>query len=147
MGNQSAKPLPGIVTRTQSPVLRVFHSMIAAAGWILFAWFWFHVFWSGLGREAITTFVILAIALAGILLIHLLWIRSNLEIYRSRGQRTRVREVSFAGTRDQLGRPLLDADWDRLRQSAWIVIDIDTKTQTKIYRTAGTIQSPGDTHV
>lgn len=135
------KELPPVVTRTRNPVQRVFHALLAVAGWILFVWFWVTVFLRGFGREAVTTIAILVVALVGIVAVHLLWVTFNVNLHRARGPRSRIREVTFAGTTDQLGRPLLGADWDRLRLARRILVEIDDKTETKVYRAVSPIGS------
>lgn len=130
---RTPKGPPQVMTHTRNPVRRFFHILISLLGWALFAWFWYTVFALPLDRRAYPTFLILLVFLAGIILVNALWVNFNRGIYRTRGRRTRVREVEFAGVADQLGRTLEGADWDRLRGEAWVRVDLDAIQGVKRY--------------
>ncbi len=135
MGLEPAqRPLPDIVSRTRNPVQRTFHSLVSLGGWILFVWFWWTVFARPMDRSALYTFGFLLLALVAIVGIHLLWVRFNVDLYRTRGQRTQVREVEFVATEDRLGRRLIGGEWDALRAASLIELSFDPKTETKTYR-------------
>ncbi len=134
--NRSAPPLPDVVTRTRHPIKRIAHALLSLGGWALFLWYWTTVFLAPIDRAAIQTFVALFVALVGIVTAHLLWVRFNLDIFRARGQRTRIREVTFAGTTDRLGRELDGADWTSLQTTRHIAISVVGTPERKVY-TAG----------
>ena len=133
----SNRPLPEVVSRTRNPVQRAFHAILSIAGWILFGWFWWTVFARPIDRTALYTFGLLLVALVAIVVIHLIWVRFNLDLYRTRGQRTQVRQVAFTATADCLGRTFEGADWDRLRRAASIEVTVDPERQTKRYSLPG----------
>ncbi|MFN8549433.1 MAG: hypothetical protein U0527_16045 [Candidatus Eisenbacteria bacterium] len=128
------KPLPEVVSRTRNPVQRAFHAVVSIAGWVLFGWFWWTVFVQPINREALVTFGLLLLALVAIVATHLLWVRFNVDLYRSRGQRTRVLDVPFQASEDQLGRRLVGGEWDKLQAARSIEVALDEKGETKTYR-------------
>jgi len=135
MGRESLnKPLPEVVSRTRNPVQRAFHALVSIAGWVFFAWFWWTVFARPINREALVTFGLLLLALIAIVATHLLWVRFNVDLYRSRGQRTRVLDVPFQASQDQLGRTLVGGDWERLQSARSIEVTVDEKGENKTYR-------------
>lgn len=134
MGRPDAnRPLPEVVSRTRNPVQRAFHALLSIAGWILFGWFWWTVFARPIDRTALYTFGLLLVALVAIVVIHLIWVRFNLDLYRTRGQRTQVRQVAFTATADCLGRTFEGADWDRLRRAGSIEVTVDPDRKIKRY--------------
>lgn len=142
MGREPAqRPLPDIVTRTRNPIQRAFHALVSLGGWILFAWFWWTIFARPMDRSALYTFGLLLLALVAIVGIHLLWVRFNLDFYRTRGQRTRVHEVEFLATEDRLGRRLSGGDWDVLRSASSIELSLDPQSETKTYRVVDPLPS------
>lgn len=129
----TARRYPEVVTRTRNPVRRIFHFLLAAGGWILFAYFWYATFIKQMGPEAVTTLLLLVVVMVGIVAVHLIWVGFNLGIYRARGKRTHVRSVPFRSRRDTLGRALRTPGWEVLQAAALIEIRIDEAAGAKLY--------------
>ena len=130
----ASSKVPGVVSRTRNPVRRAFHLVASLLGWVAFGYGWFFIFWRPLDRSAISTFELLLLVLLGIITVNALWVSFNQEMYRQRPLRTRLRTVTVAGTTDRLGRPLVGADWPRLRLTGWITVRVDSTRRYKIYQ-------------
>jgi hypothetical protein len=131
----TARHYPEVVTATRNPVRRVFHSLLIAAGWLVFVLFWYYIFFKGTGQGASQTFVILLITMIGIIVINWLWVAFNLSLYKLRGSRTTVRTVPFTATRDVLGRTLVTPGWAAVQEARIIDVTVDEKAETKRYAT------------
>ncbi len=129
----TAARYPEVVTHTRNPVRRVFHFLLASAGWILFAYFWYATFLRQMGPEAWTTLLLLLVVMVGIVAVHLIWVGFNLGIYRARGKRTHVRSVPFRSRRDVLGRALRTPGWELLQASPLVEISIGESGAAKLY--------------
>lgn len=129
----TARRYPEVVTHTRNPVRRIYHFVVAAGGWVLFAYFWHATFIKQMGPEAVTTLLLLVLVMVGIVAVHLIWVGFNVGIYRARGKRTHVRSVPFRSRRDTLGRVLRTPGWDHLQAAPLIEVRIDLITDAKHY--------------
>lgn len=127
------RPQPPILP---SPPRQIAHALVAGVGWVVFGWWW----WLVLGRLnsdhvwftvffiAITTVV--CVALTGI------WSFHNLLIYRRRGPRTQVREVTSEFATDRLGRPIAYLEpREALVRAA--LVEVGVEKDRKTYRSGG----------
>jgi hypothetical protein len=140
-----ARPAPPTLA---SPGRRLFHLLIALAGWALFLYWW----WLVLGRldPAHVRFTVLFIlaTLAGCILLTAGWVFHNLRIFRRKGPRTHVRISSYQFTRDRVGRTLVFASpIERLATAP--VIQIRLEHEGKAYRALESLgeRSPSSTRV
>ncbi len=125
--------IPGrVVTHTRNPAQRVFHVLVSVLAWVLFGFFWYTIFVRGMDRQAATAVLLILVVLAGIILVNSLWVYFNRSLYRKLGPRVQVREVVMSPTADKLGRPLLGAEWESLKTSCQILVDLDGPS--KVYR-------------
>ena len=88
------------------PLRRIFHTVIAVAGWVLFLYWWWLVFRRVNDTEVSYTLWFIAIALYIIVAVTVVWALHNVLIFRRRGPRTKVREVQEDFSRDTVGRPV-----------------------------------------
>lgn len=88
------------------PARRALHTVLAIAGWVMFAYWWWLVFRRVNPTEVRYTLWFIAIALALIVLVTTLWALHNLRVFRRLGPRTKLREVREDFSRDVVGRPV-----------------------------------------
>ena len=103
--------MPGAAPEKREPIeagpaRRVLHTVIAAAGWALFTYWWWLVFRRVNETEVRYTLWFIAIALIVVVFVTALWAVHNLRMFRRRGPRTKVREVQEDFSRDSVGRPV-----------------------------------------
>lgn len=127
---------PDVVTHTKNPIRRLYHAVLVVLGWVLFAFTWYHIFFRHTARDAILTFLLLAVAFAGVVIVNLLWVAVNVGIYRRRGSRTQIRVVPFTARTDVLGRRLEHPDWEELKDAAVVTIHVEPARSVKIYEVA-----------
>jgi hypothetical protein len=89
-----------------SPARRALHTLIALAGWALFAYWWTVVFARVSHSEIRFTVIFVLVSLVASIAITGLWVLHNVSIFRRKGPRTGVREVTLDYTHDPLGRPV-----------------------------------------
>lgn len=85
---------------------RVFHTLIALAGWVLFVYWWWLVFRRVDGDEIRSTLIFIALTLTAIVLLTVIWALHNARIFRARGPRRQVRAVTPDFSHDSIGRPV-----------------------------------------
>ena len=83
---------------------RVFHTLIAAAGWAVFAYWWTIVVGRVSPHEVRFTVLFVLGSFVLCILVTGAWVLHNLSIFRRRGPRTKLREVKLDYSRDPLGR-------------------------------------------
>jgi hypothetical protein len=127
---------PVVVTRTRNPIRRLYHAVLVVLGWALFAFTWYHIFYRHTARDAILTFLLLAVVFAGVMIVNLLWVALNVGIYRRRGSRTQVRVVPFTARSDALGRSLEHPDWEELKSAAVVTVRVEPARGVKVYEVA-----------
>ena len=101
MADASGQPLPPILA---GPVRRVFHTLVALGGWVLFGYWWWLVARRVSAQEVRFTLLLIGIALDVIVLVTAAWALHNILIFRRRGPRTHLRAVSQDYSHDTLGR-------------------------------------------
>jgi hypothetical protein len=88
------------------PARRVFHTLVAVAGWVLFVYWWWLVFRRADGDEIRSTLIFIALTLAAIVLLTMIWAIHNARIFQARGPRRQVRPVTPDFSHDSVGRPV-----------------------------------------
>ena len=86
------------------PLRRVFHSLVALAGWVLFGYWWWLVARRVSAHEVRFTLLVIGIALGVIVLLTAAWALHNIMIFRRRGPRTHLRAVVQDFSHDTVGR-------------------------------------------
>jgi uncharacterized membrane protein len=100
------RPNPNTPPIVAGPARRVFHTLLAIAGWAVFIYWWWIVFHRVSRHEVRFTAVFIAISLAVIVLATLAWAWHNLRIFERKGPRTAIRDTKHEFTHDGVGRPV-----------------------------------------
>ena len=130
--SKSHAPTPRVAGRGR----RVFHTLIALAGWALFVYWWWIVVHRVSLHEVQFTVLFVLVALVLCIAITGLWVLHNLSIFRRRGQRTKVREATLDYSRDPLGRTVtFDAPPASLLEAP--VVRVLVEDRTKSFRPMG----------
>jgi len=102
-----------------------FHGLIATLGWILFVYWWHLVIPQVTGHEAFAALVFIGAAFLVTVAVTLSWVSYNIGIFRRKGPRKAVPDVSESRDADVLGR-MIDRPADgSLLQARVIVIAVD----------------------
>ena len=118
------------------PGRRVFHTLIALAGWALFIWWWWLVLQRTDPREARYTAIFILVTLGVCVGLTALWAAHNVSIFKRRGPRKTVRDVSYDFSRDRLGRSVSFAvPLERMEVAP--IVQIRLESDGKVYKTAG----------
>ena len=104
------------------PAGRTFHGLLTLGGWLLFIYWWWLVFHRVSRAEIRFTLVFVALSLVIIVGFTALWAWHNMGIYKRRGPRTAVREVTPDFSHDRVGRPVTITGEGMDRRSAPVVI-------------------------
>ncbi len=123
-------PHPTYVPTTSGPVRRVLHALVAVAGWVVFAWFWWHVFYRTPPGEAVRGVLILGLLLLLAVAATLGWIRHNIRLFRNRSRRTTPPFVRPDFDRDVLGRTVQAPAWEEVRLAPEVEIEITGTAKT-----------------
>lgn len=126
-----------------SPGRRLFHTLIAVAGWCLFVYWWWLVFHRVSPREVRFTVLFIVFSLAIIVMVTAAWAFHNLSIYARRGPRRRIREVRPDFSHDRVGRDVTFQDAADFYRAAPVVY-VRVTEQGKTYEARGTARAPGD---
>jgi len=106
-------------------VRRVFHTLVALAGWTLFVYWWWLVMRRVSRTEVVFTLLLVAAALVLIVLVTATWALHNLTIFERRGPRLHAREVADDLAHDRVGRALdLPALPDACRRAPVVTVSI-----------------------
>ena len=112
---------------------QLLHALVAVAGWCLFAWWWWLVFRRVSHIEIRFTLWFIAIALAIVVLLTILWVFHNLRIVARKSARVTVRDQVPAVSRDTIGRevqmPSLPTEY-----LAAAVVCVSLDGNAKVYR-------------
>lgn len=108
--------------RLRSPWSVVAHVLLVALGWAGFVWLWSLVLARPWESADLRGLVIGTLVVAPAITVA--WIVHNLGIYRRRGPRRRVPQVTLRYERDFHDRAI-DADFDALRAQPFVVVSID----------------------
>jgi len=104
-----------------SQARRVFHTLIAIAGWALFVYWWWLVFHRVSRHEVRFTILFVSFSLVVIVLTTAVWANHNLRIYRRKGPRTKVPYALPDFSHDRVGRPVA-FDGGDLRSAPIVVV-------------------------
>ncbi len=123
------KPIDsGKFSRARSWSLReVCHAIVAVGAWVLFFYWWDEVLGFTRSRDVVAVLVFIGIAVSVTTLINLVWVGHNVRIFRRKGPRTRVPEVSQERDSDALGRPIRLPAPGSLRRCPLVTISADEK--------------------
>jgi hypothetical protein len=115
------------------PIRRVFHTLVALGGWVLFVYWWWLVFRHVSPTAIRFTLWFLALSLAAIVLVTALWAIHNVRMFRRKAARTHVRSVHEDSSHDSIGRPVgLPAIPEECLTASLIVVRIEDGS--KVYR-------------
>ena len=115
------------------PIRRMFHTLIALAGWALFLFWWWLVIQRVSAAEIRFTAWFVAVSLVVIVLVTALWASHNLRLFRRKGARTQLRAGTQDSSHDSVGRPVgMPAVPEEYRPASLIVVRIEGGT--KVYR-------------
>ncbi len=113
------------------------HALVALGAWVLFFYWWDEVLGFTRGRDVIRVLIFLGITVSATTLINLVWVGHNVRIYRRKGPRTRVPEISQERENDSLGRPIHLAAPESIRRCPVVTVSADEKE--KIMKTSETV--------
>jgi hypothetical protein len=126
---------PMLPPTVASPGRRAFHTLIALAGWALFAYWWTVVVRHVDASQVRFTVLFVLAALVVSVVITSLWILHNRAIFRRKGPRTQVRDAVLDYSRDPLGRTVtFETASEDLRSAPAVRVLIDGAA--KSYRPA-----------
>ncbi len=121
----------GQIARERSWSLRgACHALVALGAWALFFFWWHEVLGFTRGRDVIFVLVFLAIAIAATTLLNLAWVGHNVRIFRRKGPRTHVPEVSQERDTDSLGRPIRLTVSGSIRRCPVVTVSADEKEKS-----------------
>jgi len=98
-----------------------FHGLIALLGWVLFVYWWHLVIPQVTGREAYAALIFIGAAFLVTVVVTLLWVSYNVGIFRRKGPRMALPDVSENRDADVLGR-MIDQPVDGSLLEARIVV-------------------------
>lgn len=102
----------------------LFHYLLLFPFWAAFFWGWWFILFHWPRTELIVSLRLLAFSgsLCGIVIT--LWIHHNIAIFKRKGPRREVKQISMTLASDVLGRPLVLARPGVLCES-WVVVDLE----------------------
>ncbi len=106
------------------------HSLVALGAWVLFFYWWDEVLAFTRSRDVILVLVFLGVTVSVTTLINLVWVGHNVRIYRRKGPRTRIPEVSQERDTDSLGRPIRLTAAGSIRRSPVVTVSADEKEKS-----------------
>lgn len=111
--------------RRRGTLRDAFHALIVVCTWVLFFYGWYRVLPATPLSDGVWTILgIFFVSLCTVALT-LGWVRYNLGIYRRKGPRMRITDVSERVVVDALGRVLVHGGWEELRASRRITVSVD----------------------
>lgn len=102
----TANPRANAFPTQAGPGRRIFHTVLAVAGWCLFLFWWWLVLQRVSAAEVRFTIGFLAIAFVVVVLLTIVWVLHNLRIVRDRTARVHVRDSVPDVSHDTVGREL-----------------------------------------
>ncbi|MEQ1831581.1 MAG: hypothetical protein ABL977_00895 [Candidatus Eisenbacteria bacterium] len=115
------------------PVRRAWHTLVALAGWVLFIYWWWIVFQRVSRDEVRWTLWFIGLALAAIVLSTALWAAHNLRVWKRKGPRIQLRDITPDFSHDTIGRRVdLPGVPEDCRTAAVVVVRIEDGA--KVYR-------------
>lgn len=124
-----------------SPARRVLHAVIALVGWAVFVYWWWVVFHRVSRHDVQFTVLFVAVALLAIVTITGVWAWHNARIFKRRGARRHVRDVTPDFSRDVVGRAVMLTGAETDRRAAPVVY-IRFTAFGKTYQTASGLKPP-----
>ncbi len=106
------------------------HALVALGAWVLFFYWWDEVLGFTRRRDVTFVLVFLGIAVAATTLLNLVWVGHNVRIFRRKGPRTRIPEVSQERDSDSLGRPIRLTAPGSIRRCPVVTVSADEKEKT-----------------
>jgi hypothetical protein len=101
------------------------HALIVVCTWVLFFYWWYIVLPVTLLSDAAWALLAILVVSLCTVVLTLGWVRYNLGIYRRKGPRRKIPEVSERVVSDALGRDLVHGGWEALRASRLIIVSVD----------------------
>lgn len=100
------------------------HIMVNAIGWVFFGYFFYYgiIYGKPQTLQFISSLFILFMIVVPLL--SFAWILYNINIFKLKGARKEMPEVTETYDKDFLGTPVI-ADWEKLKKAKKIVITID----------------------
>jgi hypothetical protein len=123
---------------------RVLHALIALAGWGLFGYWWWLVARRVSQQEIRFTVILIAIALVVIVALTAAWAMHNVRIFRARGARKSLREVTQDLSHDTVGRQVrLPAVPEECRSAPVVRVRLEGGSKLYVPATAGDASPAG----
>ncbi len=108
----------------------VCHALVALGAWVLFFYWWNEVLGFTRGRDVILVLIFLGVTVSVTTLINLVWVGHNVRIFRRKGPRTRIPEVSQERDCDSLGRPIRLTAPESIRRCPVVTVSADEKEKS-----------------
>jgi len=106
------------------------HALIAVGAWVLFFFWWRQVLGFTRSQDVIFVLIFIGITVVVTTLLNLIWVRHNIGIFRRKGPRMRVTEVSQDRASDSLGRPIQLPAAGSIRRSRVVTVSANEKEKT-----------------
>jgi len=101
------------------------HALIVVCAWVLFFYWWYCVLPATLLADAVSAILAILVVSLCTVILTLGWVQYNLGIYRRKGPRRKIPDVSERIVADALGRDLVHGGWEALRASRLIAVSVD----------------------
>jgi len=122
------------------PARRLFHLIVAVAGWVLFVYWWWLVMRRVSDEDIRFTGFFLFVTFVICVTVTAAWSFHNHGIFRRRGPRTKVREVPEDFSRDRLGRAVsFKATTEQLKAEP--IVHIRLEHDGKVYRPGSSVNA------
>ncbi len=128
-----ATPPPNTYPKLAGTGRRVFHTVLAVVGWVLFVYWWWIVYRRVSPAEVRFTVLFIVIAVAVIVLLTILWVLHNKRLDSSRTARLHIKDDAHAAAHDSVGREMRMPDLSSEYQHA-PVIRVTVEGGVKLYR-------------
>jgi len=102
-----------------------FHALIVVCTWVLFFYGWYRVLPATPLSDGVWAIFGILVVLVCTVVITLGWVRYNVGLYRRKGPRRKITDVSERVVADALGRDLVHGGWEALRASRRITVSVD----------------------
>jgi len=119
-----------LIPSRSNSVQRVAHALVAVLGWIVFARFWWIVFYRTPPEAAVQGVLVLGLLLLIAIAITLAWVRHNIRLFRNRTRRRTPPMVRPDFSRDVLGRNVEGPAWEDVRLAPEVEIDVVDSVKT-----------------
>jgi hypothetical protein len=99
--------------------------LIVVCTWALFFYGWFRVLPATPLSDGVWAILGILVVSVCTVVITLGWVRYNVGLYRRKGPRRKITDVSERVVSDALGRDLVHGGWEALRASRRITVSVD----------------------